>query len=812
MTTAWAEIAARQFESHARTDWATPGDLARHLDPRTVQTPMLDLLDAELVQLMQDSRNRDTAEGPRLIVAMPPQEGKALALDTPIATPTGWTTMGDIQVGDQVFGGDGRPCTVTWVSPVWSDRETFNVLTGDGEKIVADGAHEWVARVTREGPTRILNTRDLARRRSKNPQVIDSPVLELPDADLPLDPYVLGAWLGDGHTTAAMLTSADSEVTDRIRNSGVPCRKGKSKYAWTFVAAGSKNGACSPMRRVLVELGVWGNKHIPVSYMRGSRAQRLALLQGLIDTDGYVSPKGQVEFTSTLKGLAEQVVELVFTLGAKATMGEGRATIAGRDCGPKYRVKFMMADAAHLKRKAVKCRDSSVGAVRYVWAEPTDSVPTVCIEVDSPDHTFLAGRTLLKTHNSQRVSRRFALWALLQNPELRVAISSYEANVARRWGRVIREDINQNPDLGLHINAQVSAQHEWELGGGHIGGVFTSGVGGALTGRPVDLLIIDDPVKDREQAESETYRERAVSWWTDTAKTRLAPGAPAILIMTRWHPDDLAGWLLKNEPNWKLLSIPAQCEDPALDPLGRELNEWMVSARGRRPDEWEALKAGSTLRTWQSLYQQRPTPSEGLVFKRPWIDNNRKPSGQAWHNLVRVLVSVDPAAKSKKTSDETGIIVVGLDKSGHAWVLDDRTLRGSPTEWGLAAWTALIDWRGTEIVVEDNQGGDMVTTVLDTTWNLAAEKHGSQMIVPVVTQITANQSKRVRAEAAAALYELGRVHHASDGTDRLKALEDQMTTWTGDGSSPDRIDALVHGLRALSTPRTTQQRRGTRTR
>src|SRR5690606_7066132 len=128
------------------------------------------------------------------------------------------------------------------------------------------------------------------------------------------------------------------------------------------------------------------------------------------------------------------------------------------------------------------------------------------------------------------------------------------------------------------------------------------------------------------------------------------------------------------------------------------------------------------------------------------------------------------------------------------------------------AWTALIDWRGTEIVVEDNQGGDMVTTVLDTTWNLAAEKHGSQMIVPVVTQITANQSKRVRAEAAAALYELGRVHHASDGTDRLKALEDQMATWTGDGSSPDRIDALVHGLRALSTPRTTQQRRGTRTR
>ena len=103
----------------------TPGQIAQRIDPRTVQTPALDLIDAELTRLL------DTPDG-RLIISMPPQEGKALALDTPIATPSGWTTMGDLRVGDRVFGGDGTPCRVTWVSPIWRDRECYAVTTGDG--------------------------------------------------------------------------------------------------------------------------------------------------------------------------------------------------------------------------------------------------------------------------------------------------------------------------------------------------------------------------------------------------------------------------------------------------------------------------------------------------------------------------------------------------------------------------------------------------------------------------------------------------------------------------------------------------------
>ncbi len=401
---------------------------------------------------------------------------------------------------------------------------------------------------------------------------------------------------------------------------------------------------------------------------------------------------------------------------------------------------------------------------------------------------------------SQRASRRFPLWALTQNPNLRVAIGSYELGVARRWGRSIRDDITGNlPDLDLRIREDVSAQHEWQLAG-HDGGVYSAGVGGALTGRPVDLMIIDDPVKDREQADSPTYRERVWDWWTETVRTRLAPGAPVVLIMTRWHEDDLAGRLLKQDGDtWTVLSIPAQAETDD-DPLGREVGEFMISARGRTQEQWEDIKAAAPSRTWAALYQQRPAPIEGAVWKAPWIDLNRMRTGD-YQTLARVVVAVDPAAKSKATSDMTGIVVAGLDGNGHGWVLDDRTLKGTPQEWAMAAWDALLDWHAGELVVEDNQGGEMVQEVMRTAWIAVKGRRRVQQLAPRVTPVTSTTSKRTRAESVAAYYETGRVHHAADGTDRLFKLEDQMLTWTGDGQSPDRIDALVHALTVLFLPK-----------
>jgi len=401
---------------------------------------------------------------------------------------------------------------------------------------------------------------------------------------------------------------------------------------------------------------------------------------------------------------------------------------------------------------------------------------------------------------SQRASRRFPLWCLTQNPDLRIAIASYESGVARGWGRAVRNDITSNAaDLNLRVRPDVSAQHEWQLDG-HEGGVYSVGLDGALTGRPVDVLIIDDPVKGREQADSPTYRERAWDFWQETAATRLAPGAPVVLILTRWHEDDLAGRLLAAEDGhlWTVISIPAQCENAETDPLGRAVGEFMDSARGRTQAQWEAIKIRSTTRTWSALYQQHPAPVEGAVWKSPWIDLNRGKSGDFHPRMARVGVGVDPATTSKDTSDETGIVVAGLDVEGYAWVLDDRSGHGTPVEWATRVWNAVLDWGATEVVIEDNQGGEMVLEVMRAAWKTLRAR--ATRLPPPVRRVHAVQSKRVRAESVAAFYEIGRVRHAADGTDRLATLEDQMVTWTGDGASPDRIDALVHVLTALLLP------------
>lgn len=400
---------------------------------------------------------------------------------------------------------------------------------------------------------------------------------------------------------------------------------------------------------------------------------------------------------------------------------------------------------------------------------------------------------------SQRASRFFPLWALTQNNDTRVVIASFESNVARRLGRAVRDDVKtHHDDLGINVRDDLSGQIEWELSG-HKGGVYSVGVGGALTGRPCDLLIIDDPIKDAADADSDTIRDNVWEWWETVAQTRLAPGAPVIVIMTRWHEDDLAGRLIKNAPDrWKVVSIPAQCEDPDTDPLGREQGEFMQSARGRTTAEWQDRKNNTSTRNWSALYQQSPTPAEGAVWNANWIESNRGVSGEWAAHRARCLVSVDPAATSHKKSDYTGIIITGLDREGTGWVLDDRTLKGTPLEWGGAVWQAVCDWQADEIVIEDNQGGEMVVEVLASSWKEHLHDcHKRHNLPPPVARVHATQSKRTRAESVAVFHEKGRVRHAADGTDRLEKLEKQMLSWTGDGKSPDRIDALVHGLTRL---------------
>lgn len=394
---------------------------------------------------------------------------------------------------------------------------------------------------------------------------------------------------------------------------------------------------------------------------------------------------------------------------------------------------------------------------------------------------------------SEGLSHYGVLWMLRRNPDLRIAIASYEGTTAERWGKAIRQDIltycgeDGQLDIGLRLRQDSQAVGSWQLEG-YRGGIYSVGVGGALTGRPVDLLVIDDPIKSRAEADSLTYRERVWDWWTNVARTRLAPGAPVILILTRWHEDDLAGRLIKQDaedermgiegPRWKVINIPAQAV--ADDPLGRAPGEYLTSTRGRRPENWETIRRDVGPRVWSALYQGQPTPLEGNLFHRAAIDANRVPLAFT-PKMRTVREYVDPSFSDDPKADETGRIVIGLGTDGNAYVLADLSARKPYDRMPLGSTHAT---HGTTAVrVEQNMLGKRVLTAIQ---GMVPDHVG-------VTPIVAKGTKSQRAEGASNMVDNNRVKFVG----KFPELEDQLVQWNPKDDSPDRLDAFVHGIHDL---------------
>lgn len=256
-----------------------------------------------------------------------------------------------------------------------------------------------------------------------------------------------------------------------------------------------------------------------------------------------------------------------------------------------------------------------------------------------------------------------------RNPQLSIIAASHTTELAERFGRRVRngvDDIQFKNLFNVTLAADSTAAGRW--GTSH-GGEYTAvGVGGSITGRRGDLIVVDDPVRSREDADSDRVREKTWEWWTNDLLTRLKPGGRIVVIMTRWHEDDLAGRLLEREPQrWKVIKLPMIASEN--DPLGREpgerlWKEWFTDAM--------VLQAQADPRSWISLYQQEPRPLEGAEFKRSWISRyNVAPK------KMNKVILVDPAGDPNKTattkrkkSDRTVMWVVGLASDGNAYLLD----------------------------------------------------------------------------------------------------------------------------------------------
>jgi predicted phage terminase large subunit-like protein len=258
---------------------------------------------------------------------------------------------------------------------------------------------------------------------------------------------------------------------------------------------------------------------------------------------------------------------------------------------------------------------------------------------------------------SEMVSKYFTAWFLGHNPDKRVIFTSYEAEFAASWGRKARNILTEyGPTLfNVEVSSDSSAASSWDIAK-HSGGMSTAGVGGPITGKGAHLLIIDDPVKNAEEANSKTMRDKAVEWYKSTAYTRLEPGGAVIIIQTRWHEDDLSGRLLQEEPDkWTVISFPALAEEG--DPLNRQPGE-PLSPRRYDATALEEIKATLGSYWWNALYQQHPQPLEGAIFKRQHFRYCTFSDGlydlgpkKVKHIDCRIFQTCDPAASTKTTAD-----------------------------------------------------------------------------------------------------------------------------------------------------------------
>lgn len=540
---------------------------------------------AEYQRGIMDAFSDPTVE--TVVVMTGSQVGKALAIDTPIATIQGWTTMGELCLGDMVFDADGMPTKVIGVSDIMYKRPCFEVKLSDGSVITADAEHLWEVDDDKDGrkvvtTAEMLCTYKYGVKKPRNRYAIRvAKPLMLPEVELPIDPYTLGAWLGDGHSASSRIFGARDDLTEiagHIASAGhrvtikpdktcyvavidekLPhiCPRGHDKniVGWSGKACAicacvnatnyvrKKNNKplrqneqiLATMPRLLNAMGLLGNKCIPSIYLRASKNQRMALLQGLMDTDGSVSIDGRQEFTTTSEKLRDGMAELLSTLGIKYTVKirQPKTSYKGKVVyGAKaYRFSFMAyADTPvfRLRRKLARQvsndknrRSTETLRRRIVAITQTSSVPVRCILVDNENHLFLAGREMIPTHNTEIINNGVGYF-ISQDPAP-ILVVQPTLDMAQTWSKDrLAPMLRDTPCLAGKVKDPRSRDsgnttlHK-VFSGGHVTACGANSPA-SLASRPIRVVFCDEVDRYPASAGSEgdpvsLAKRRAATFW-----------------------------------------------------------------------------------------------------------------------------------------------------------------------------------------------------------------------------------------------------------------------------------------------------------
>ena len=586
-----------------------------------------------------------------LVVNIPPRYMKLCADSTPVLTPKGWTTHGELRVGDEVFTPSGEPTRVIAVHP--KDVADFEVTLTNGERIKCNGEHLWTVfdrtrhKWVTERTEDLLRCRFDARAQWSKAGVWDGRAryqlpevgaVKFPESDQPLPAYFVGAWLGDGTKTKPVITHdpSEHEVVNRIEALGIHASRLDVHPTGTSVCTSfTHQGIIQRLR----DLGLYGNKHIPDAYKFASLEQRLELMAGLIDTDGSCDVNGRITFANSNRRLIDDVVEVTTGLGWKPYVVEQETNPINGYAGGRahWHVCFnpthdvpVALDRKRPKRKAVSRR---VGIRSIAKTTPERGN---CITVEAPDGLYLVGRKCVPTHNSILVSVMWPCWEWIAAPSERYLFASYSQDLSTMHSLARRRIIESawykegmvnhwgHPEFALAGDQNLKTQYE-NSSRGHM---IATSVGGTATGQGGDRVVIDDPVNPK-QALSDVERKRANRFFDETLSTRLNDKHEGafVIIMQRLHMDDLTGHVME-EGGWTHVSVPAEAEtdETVTFPSGRIV----VRHAGdllwpEREGSVEIQRVRSRLGAygWAGQYQQRPAPLEGgaikLTYLRFWV-------------------------------------------------------------------------------------------------------------------------------------------------------------------------------------------------
>jgi len=392
------------------------------------------------------------------------------------------------------------------------------------------------------------------------------------------------------------------------------------------------------------------------------------------------------------------------------------------------------------------------------------------------------------------------LWFLERWPDRNVALASYGHEKAAEWGRLVRNQIQENPDkFVVRLTADSKAAHRWNTNEG--GGMLCTGIGGPLTGFRAHILIVDDPVKDDEEAQSETMRAKSWDWFTSVAVTRCWPEATILVVMTRWHEDDLVGRLLDMEKTAadqglalkRITVVRFPCIAEEDDVLGRSVGDPLWPGGGYNA-EWAAqTRTLEGSHKWASLYQQRPAPAGGGMFRREHFHYYKKEPdhyvlGNRRHLVNRCWIgqTCDTAMTDRDSSDWTVMLTFAVTPDADLVILDVARVRLEvPEQWGFIMdqrdrfrRRGQYRWTG----VENRSSGIGLLQL--------AKKHG----IPL-KELDAVTDKVTRASTASVFYENGKVWHPADAP-WLDVYEHELLTFPN-GKHDDQVDTIAHAARNI---------------